>query len=84
MQHLQTLGNLQYLNLVGTGVTASGIAQLKGLKNLHSLFIYQTAVNKQDYAQLKTALPKTTIDTGGYSVPTFASDTTEVKAKQAY
>lgn len=84
LQHLQTLSNLQYLNLVGTGVTANGVTQLKGLKNLRSLFVYQTAVGKQDYARLKIALPKTTIDTGGYSVPTFASDTTEVKAKQGY
>lgn len=84
LQHLQTLANLQYLNLVGTGVTANGIMQLKGLKNMRSLFVYQTAVSKQAYTQLKTAMPKTAIDTGGYAVPTFTSDTTEVKAKQAY
>lgn len=84
LQHLQALKNLQYLNLVGTGVTANGIMLLKGLKNLRSLFIYQTGVNKQAYTQLKAALPETNIDTGGYAVPTFASDTTEVKAKQVY
>lgn len=84
LQYLQTLSNLQYLNLVGTNVSTNGIMQLKPLKNLHSLFVYQTAVNRQAYSQLKTALPKTTIDTGGYAVPTFTSDTTEVKVRQNY
>jgi len=81
---LQQLQNLQYLNLVGTKVTAQGVMQLKGLKKLQSLFLYQTNVNRAAYTQLKTSFPKTTIDTGGYTVPTLVTDTTEVKAKQAY
>jgi len=58
--------------------------QLAGLKKLQSLFVYQTNVNKATYAQLKTAFPKTVIDTGGYVVPTLVTDTTEVKAKPTY
>ncbi|HWB24973.1 MAG TPA: c-type cytochrome domain-containing protein [Chitinophagaceae bacterium] len=81
---LQTLQALQYLNLVGTNITAEGLMQLKGLKKLHSLFVYQTGINKSAYAQLRTSFPKTSIDTGGYIVPTLVTDTTIVKAKQAY
>ncbi len=78
LQHLRTLKNLQYLNLVGTKVTARGILQLNGL-NPRSLYLYQTNISKSDWAPLKKAFPKTQIDSGGYTVPTEVSDTTEVK-----
>ncbi|MGI8950928.1 MAG: c-type cytochrome domain-containing protein [Chitinophagaceae bacterium] len=84
LQLLQSLMNLQYLNLVGTKVTAQGIMQLKNLKKLEVIYIYQTNINKLDFAVLKNAFPKTMIDTGGYFVPTLATDTTEVKAKKTY
>ncbi len=84
LQQLQPLQNLEYLNLVNTKVTAQGIMQLKGLKKLQSLFLYQTNVNKAEYATLKNAFPKTAIDTGGYTVPTLVTDTTQVKAKKEY
>ncbi|NCU05112.1 MAG: hypothetical protein GXC73_14120 [Chitinophagaceae bacterium] len=74
--HLQQLPNLQTLNLVGTAVTANGLLQLKSNKQLQAVYIYQSAVDKKEYAALKTAFPETIIDTGGYSVPTLASDTT--------
>jgi mono/diheme cytochrome c family protein len=81
---LQNLQNLQYLNLVATKVTAAGVMQLRPLKKLQSLFIYKTNVDKAVFAQLKNVFPKTIIDTGGYIVPTLVTDTTLVKAKQAY
>ena len=84
LNYLQNLQNLQYLNVVGTNVTAQGMSQLKGLKKLQSVYVYKTAVKPSDYALLKLAFPKTTIDTGGYIVPTLVSDTTEVKAKKEY
>jgi mono/diheme cytochrome c family protein len=74
--HLQQLPNLQTLNLVGTSVTTNGLMQLKNNQALHAVYIYQSAIPKKDYAALKTALPKITIDTGGYTVPTLQSDTT--------
>ena len=58
--------------------------QLKGLKKLESLYLYQTNVDKKYFAALRTAFSKTRIDTGGYYVPTLATDTTEVKVKKAY
>jgi uncharacterized membrane protein/mono/diheme cytochrome c family protein len=79
---LNALTNLNYLNLVDTKVTAKGILRLKELKSLLSLFLYQTKVNKGDWAALQNAFPKTRIDSGGYFVETFASDTMQVKAKK--
>lgn len=76
---LRSLTQLESLNLVGTNVTTSGVLQLKNLHKLQSLYLYQTKIDKAAYQTLKTAFPKTALDTGGYVVPTFASDTTEVK-----
>jgi Leucine-rich repeat (LRR) protein len=84
LRRLEALSNLQYLNLVGTKITAEGIMQLKGLKKLQSLYLYQTNINKKYFAALRTAFSKTQIDTGGYYVPTLATDTTEVKMKKEY
>ncbi|HEY6978656.1 MAG TPA: c-type cytochrome domain-containing protein [Chitinophagaceae bacterium] len=84
LQRLQSLSNLRYLNLVGTKITAEGVMQLKGLKKLQSLYLYQTNIDKKYFAALRTAFSKTQIDTGGYYVPTLASDTTEVKVKKEY
>jgi hypothetical protein len=76
---LSALQNLRYLNLVATVVTAEGVLQLKGLKKLRSLYLYQAAVKKADWPTLKKAFPKTSIDSGGYTVPFLPTDTTEVK-----
>jgi len=79
LAHLNALQNLRYLNLVGTAVTAEGVLQLKGLKNLRSIYLYQAAVKKTDWPTLKKAFPKTSIDSGGYTVPFLPTDTMEVK-----
>lgn len=78
------LDSLRYLNLVGTKISAQGVLRLKQLKNLQSLYLYQTLVTKNDWTALKQSFPKTAIDSGGYIVPTLATDTTEVKAKKEY
>jgi uncharacterized membrane protein len=84
LQQLKSLSNLQYLNLVGTKITSAGVMQLKSLSRLQQLYLYQTNINKNDFANIKTVFKKTYIDTGGYFVPTLATDTTEVKAKKEY
>jgi hypothetical protein len=84
LQQLKNLHDLQYLNLVGTKITSEGVMQLKSLPRLQQLYLYQTNINKNDFAGIKTIFKKTYIDTGGYFVPTFATDTTEVKAKKEY
>jgi len=76
---LQSLEQLQLLNLVGTKVTATGLTQLGKLKKLKSLYLYQTGVNNNDWTLLHKTFPATQIDSGKYTVPTFVTDTTEVK-----
>jgi len=76
---LQTLARLQYLNLVGTKITAQSLAALKGLKNLRQLYLYQTPIDSAAFAQLQKIFPNTRIETGGFTVATLPSDTTEVK-----
>jgi uncharacterized membrane protein/mono/diheme cytochrome c family protein len=75
---LQPLFNLQYLNLVGTKVTAQGVIQLKGLPKLQALYLYKTFISSSDWSMLKNNFPKVTLDSGGYQVPTFETDTTIV------
>ena len=77
---LQSLEQLQSLNLVGTKVTATGLTQLGKLKKLKSLYLYQTGVNNNDWSLLHKTFPATQIDSGKYTVPTLAKDTTEVKS----
>ena len=84
LEELRALSNLQYVNLVDTKVTLQGVLQLKELKELRSLFLYQTKVNKEDWTTLQKNFPKTQIDSGGYSVSTLVTDTTQVKAKKQY
>jgi mono/diheme cytochrome c family protein/uncharacterized membrane protein len=79
LKKLQSLRNLRTLNLVGTSVTATGVLQLKNLKELQSIYLYQTGVAASGWQALQRAFPQALLDTGGYAVPTLASDTTEVK-----
>ena len=81
---IKNLSQLQYINLVGTGVTAKGLEELKGLKNLKQIFIYQTGITGNELMNLNKIFPRVQIDTGGYKVPTFVSDTTEKKAEVKY
>ncbi len=79
LDYLDSLHNLRVLNLVGTDITISGILKLKGLSKLRSLYLYQTKVNKLDWPSLQKAFPKVKLDSGGYAVPLFNTDTTIVK-----
>jgi uncharacterized membrane protein len=76
---LKSCADLQYLNVVGTPVTAEGILALKDLGGLRSVYVYQTNITTADWPALQAAMPGVKIDSGGYKVPTFGSDTTEVK-----
>jgi len=64
---------------VGTKVTAEGVLQLKELKKLESLYLYQTGVTESTREILKVGFPKTNIDYGGYTVPMLDSDTAILK-----
>ncbi|HKO80016.1 MAG TPA: c-type cytochrome domain-containing protein [Chitinophagaceae bacterium] len=76
---LQSLQQLQSLNLVGTKVTAQGVMQLGKIKSLKKLYLYHTGVNNSDWSLLQKTFPAAQLDSGRYTVPTFATDTTEVK-----
>ncbi|MCW3120388.1 MAG: hypothetical protein JWM28_4470, partial [Chitinophagaceae bacterium] len=45
--------------------------------------LYQSAVDKNEWPDLRRMFPKTTLDSGGYIVPVLVTDTTEVKDKKA-
>ncbi|MEO6314152.1 MAG: c-type cytochrome domain-containing protein [Chitinophagaceae bacterium] len=72
---LSTLQQLQSINLVGTKVTAAGLLKLKDLKMLRSIYFYRTGVKNTDWNLLKQAFPAATLDSGGYQVPLFDTDT---------
>lgn len=79
LAYLRTMDNLQYLNLVGTKVTLNGVLTLKDLKNLQSVYLYQTLIKSSEWMTIKNNFPNTLIDSGGYSVPLFETDTMKVK-----
>ena len=79
LAYLKNLKQLRSLNLVGTKITVAGLMQLKELKNLQSVYLYQTNITPNEWAELKKAFPKTSIDSGGYVVPLLPQDTTIVK-----
>lgn len=72
--------SLQYLNLVGTPVTAAGLTSLN-LPALKQVFLYQTRVVPAELPQLQSHFSQARIDLGGYTVSTLASDTTELKER---
>jgi hypothetical protein len=76
---LRSLLQLQSLNLVGTKVTAQGLAQLNGLTKLKFLYLYRTPIGQSDWSVLQKTFPVARIDSGKYTVPTFANDTVEIK-----
>lgn len=79
---LKTLTQLNYLNLVGTSITGKGLLALSGLSQLSSLYLYRAKLGAGEWEKLQQAFPKATIDTGGYLVPTLASDTTRLTRKK--
>jgi uncharacterized membrane protein len=82
LQHLAELKNIQYLSLTGTEITKETVITFKELVSLNNLYLFDCKISPLEYSDLKRLLPKVKIDTGGYRVPTFASDTTEVVAKK--
>jgi uncharacterized membrane protein len=79
---LKTLTQLQTLNLNGTKVTENGLRSLSGLTQLRKIFLFHTALNGSALEALKSVFPKVEIDTGGYQVPVFETDTSRLKAPE--
>lgn len=72
------LGQLRYLNLSRTQVTPAGIKSLASLQQLRYLYLYREGVNGKAWLENTGGIPVSMIDTGGYKVPTLASDTIEL------
>lgn len=79
---LQKMESLVYLNLVGTKITARGVATLGELPHLQKLFLYQSGVKPEDLPALRAKMPRVRIDTGGYQVPILPTDTTVLQVKK--
>lgn len=75
---LARLPDLQYINLTGTAVSAQGLLKLAGLKKLKNIYLYKSKVTGSDWPALQKTFSGATIDSGGYVVPTLATDTTKV------
>lgn len=72
---------LSSLSLVNTKVTSQGVLTLKALPQLQKIFLFQTGIKPKEYKNLMSQMPNILIDSGSYVVPTFATDTTELKPK---
>ena len=80
IEFLNSCGNLKYLNLVNTSVTAKGLTTLS-VNGLLQLYVYQTGVSENDLGPLREHLPKSNIVLGNYKVLTLASDTMVQRTK---
>jgi len=78
LDSIRFLPKLEYLNLVGTVVTRSGLEKLKTLPKLKRLFLFHTPIPESDQGAVRQLFPKTKIDFGNYVVPTLPSDTTKL------
>ncbi len=79
LAQLKGLKHLKYLNLVNTNVSDAGLASLKELPALEQLFIFETETTPKERAAIMQNWTNVHIDTGGYQVPTFASDTIPIR-----
>lgn len=78
IQYLNALTQLRYLNLVGTHTTSMALLQLTKLTKLKSLYLYKTGVSAKNIPAIAALFPGAIIDTGGYKVPIYQADTTEL------
>lgn len=75
---LKPLTQMRYLNLSRTQVTPAGIKSLAPLQQLRYLYLYREGVSGKAWLDNAGGIPLSIIDTGGYKVPTLASDTIEL------
>jgi uncharacterized membrane protein/mono/diheme cytochrome c family protein len=83
LSQLTALQELVTLNLTGTRTSEDGIARLKGLKKLKRVYVFGSEFNRSKLQILQVQVPGVIIDTGGYTLPVLASDTTELKPKKS-
>jgi hypothetical protein len=83
LQYLLNLPRLYLLNLTGTEVSNVGVQKLSALQQLRHLYLFKTKLNTNNWSTFKAHFPNTALDTGGYVVPTWNSDTVMLKDPNA-
>ena len=78
LPHVKAFIKLQYLNLNGDQITAAGLSPLKGLKELTSIYVYQTLIKREEIESIKRQFPDSIIEFGDYPLPFLPSDTLEL------
>jgi Leucine-rich repeat (LRR) protein len=73
--HLSALTQLQYLNVFGTDISTEGLLPLSNLAKLQQVFLFKTKMSPKSLKDLTVKMPHTVFDTGGYTVPSWTSDT---------
>jgi hypothetical protein len=79
LNNLTKLNKLVSLNLTNTNITEKGVLALKNLVSLNNLFLFNTKIKSSAWKKLVASFAKTKLDSGGYMVPTLASDTIMLK-----
>ena len=80
IEELKGLKNLQYLNLVGTKITAQGVQKLKTITTLENIYLGQTTIKGNDFINLQKQFRKTILDSGNYHLENLVTDTQLLKA----
>jgi len=80
LRPLQSLENLEYLNIIGNQITGEGLLQLSALKKLGAIYLWQNPIQPSDFTRLQSAFENVRLDSGNYVVPTYPSDTTVLRA----
>jgi uncharacterized membrane protein len=81
LANLAKLSRLTFLNLIGNNITDRGIDHISRLPKLEKVHLYQTKVTADGVRALIHDRPKMEIDTGGYLIPVFITDTLVFKGK---
>lgn len=82
LSKLNTLQELQYLNLVNTKISLNGLLKLTRLKKLRQLYLGQTSITSNEFNKIKTIFPNVEIDFGNYQIEKLITDTQLVKAPE--
>ncbi len=62
LRHLRDLIGLQQVCIIGTEITAEGLAELQNVNFLQSLLVYNTRLDRSQVTELQKLLPRATID----------------------
>ena len=72
---LNTLTQLEYLNIIDTKISLKGLLQLTNLKKLRKLFLGNTPIQNSDSAMVQKQFPLAEINFGNYQLEALAVDT---------